>query len=97
MHYVGSRHPLAAANPIRSLPLIRPAGATFRMSDQAKAEWALQIARRDVPVLEKRYAVYCAALGAANRMRDPMRRHWQRRSGRSTPPGPSCVPLARLW
>ena len=77
MRYVGTRHPLAAANPLRSIPLIRPAGATFRMSDQDKAEWALQIARRDVPAAEKRYAVYCAALGAANRMRGPMRRHWQ--------------------
>jgi hypothetical protein len=72
-----SRNPLARANPLRSLPLIRPAGATFRMSDQDRAVWPLQIARRDVPLLEKRYAVYCAALGAANRMRGPMKRHWQ--------------------
>ena len=82
MRYVGTRHPLAVANPLRSIPLISPAGATFRMSDQAKAEWALQIARRDIPVLEQRYAVYCAALGAANRMRGPMRRHWQAKAFR---------------
>ena len=68
---------LARTSPLRSIPVIRPAGATFRMSDQAKAEWALQIACRDVPALEKRYAVYCAALGGANRLRGPMRRHWQ--------------------
>ena len=72
-----TRHPLARTSPLRSLPLIRPAGATFRMSDQAKAEWALQIARRDIPAAEKRYAVYCAALGSSNRMRGPMKRHWQ--------------------
>ena len=72
-----TRNPFARTSPLRSIPLIRPAGATFRMSDQDKAEWALQIARRDVPAMEKRYAVYCAALGAANRMRGHMRRHWQ--------------------
>ncbi len=60
-----TRNPLARTNPLRSIPLIRRAGATFRMSDQAKAEWALQIARRDIPAAEKRYAVYCSALGAA--------------------------------
>ena len=82
MRYVGTRHPLAAANPLRSISLIRSAAGIIRNTAQQDAEWALAIARRDVPVLEKRYAVYCAALGAANRMRGPMRRHWQAKAFR---------------
>ncbi len=77
MHYVGSRHPLARTNPLRSIPLFRSPSGIVTRSDQSKAEWALAIARRDVPALEQRFAAYCAALGQANRMRGPMKRHWQ--------------------
>ncbi len=62
-------NPLARTNPLRSIPLIRPAAGIIPRSDQSKAEWALAIARRDVPLLEQRFAVHCAALGAANRTR----------------------------
>ena len=72
-----STNPLARFSPLRSLPLIRPATGIVARSDQSKAEWALTIARRDLPLLEKKFAVYCAALGQANRMRGPMKRHWQ--------------------
>ena len=69
--------PLAHTNPLRSIPFARPAAAVLGITDQAKAEWTLMIARRDVPLLEQSYAVYCAALRSANNLRGPMRRHWQ--------------------
>ncbi len=98
MHYVGTRHPLARTNPLRSIALIRPAAGIIPRSDQSKAEWALNIARRDVPLLEQKFAVYCAALGQANRMRGPMRRHCRPPpSVTSTPPAPSSAPPARPW
>ena len=34
MHYVGTRHPLAAANPLRSMPLFRPAASLVRAAPQ---------------------------------------------------------------
>ena len=77
-----TRNPLARTSPLRSIPLIRPAASVLGVSDQFRAEWALQIARRDVPLLEARYAVYCAALGDVNRLRGPMRRHWQSKAFR---------------
>ncbi len=69
--------PLARTNPLRSIPFIRPAATVLGITDQARAEWALMIARRDVPLLEAGYTMYCAALGSANRLKGPMRRHWQ--------------------
>ena len=77
MHYAGTRHSLATADPLRSIALFRPAAGAIGRSARQDAEWALAVAHRDVPALEQRYAVYCAALGHANRMRGPMRRHWQ--------------------
>ncbi len=77
-----TRNPLAVHNPLRSIPFMRPAVAVLGIIDQARAEWALMIARRDVPLLEAGYAVYCAALGSANRLKGPMRRHWQAKAFR---------------
>ena len=75
-------NPLARTNPLRSISFARPAAAVLGITDQARAEWALMITRRDVPLLEQRYAVYCAALGSANRLKGPMRRHWQAKAFR---------------
>ena len=72
-----TRNPLARTNPLRSIPFMRPAAVVFGPTNREKAEWALTIARRDVPLLERKVWVYCAALGNANRVRGPMRRHWQ--------------------
>ena len=77
-----TRNPLARTSPLRSIPLIRSPAGIIRNTARQNAEWALQIARRDIPAAEKRFAVYCAALGAANRMRGPMRRHWQAKAFR---------------
>ena len=43
-----STNPLARVNPLRSIPLIRPAKVVMGHTDAFKAEWALSIARRDV-------------------------------------------------
>ena len=75
-------NPLACTNPLRSILFARPAAAVLGPTDPARAEWALTIARRDVPLLEARYAVYCAALGDATRLRGPMPRHWQSKAFR---------------
>ena len=72
-----STNPLARTNPLRSISLPRPAAHVLGSTAQRHAEWAIAIVRRDIPLLEQRYAVYCRALGAANRMKGAMRRHWQ--------------------
>ncbi len=77
-----TRNPLARTNPLRSLPLYLSTARIVPRTAQQDAEWALAIARRDLPTCEKRFTVYCAALGSANRMRGPMRRHWQAKAFR---------------
>ena len=69
--------PLTRRNPLRSIFFARPTAGVLGLTAQQTAEWNLTIARRDVPLLEQRYAVYCAALGSTNMLRGPMRRHWQ--------------------
>lgn len=83
MHYVGTRHPLAAYNPLRSMPLIRPAHEVFGHTERFKADWALQIARRDVGIYEQALAHCYVVLGQANKVRGPMRRHWQSKAFRN--------------
>ena len=77
-----STNPLARANPLRSIPFIRPAAAVLGHSDAFKAEWALSIARRDIDICEARLARCCFVLGEANKVRGPMRRHWQSKAFR---------------
>ncbi len=72
-----TRNPLAVYNPLRSIPLLRPAAQVLGHSEQVKAEWALAAAQREVEARQGWVAVHCAALGAANRLRGPMRRYWQ--------------------
>ena len=81
MRYVGTR--TSETNPLRSIPLIRPAAATIGYSDAFKADWALQIARRDVAILKEATAYRYAVLGQANKVRGPMRRHWQAKAFRA--------------
>ena len=81
MHYVGRR--ASETNPLRSMPFLRPAEQVLGYSPQQVAEWNLAIARRDVPALEQRYASACDGLSSANRMRGPMKRHWQSKSMQS--------------
>ena len=83
MHYVGSRHSLPAYNPLRSVPLIRSVHEVFGHTEQFQADWALQIARRDVGIYEQSLAHRYVVLGHANKVRGPMRRHWQAKAFRS--------------
>ena len=76
--------PLTRRNPLRSISFARPAAEVLGLTAQQTAEWNLTIARRDVPLLEQRYAVYCAALGSTNMLRGPMRRHWQAKALQQT-------------
>jgi hypothetical protein len=52
------------------------------MSEQAKAEWALAITVRDLPICEKGFACACEVLGQVNSVRGPMRRFWQAKAFR---------------
>ena len=74
---------LARRNTLRSIPLVRTVHEVFGPSDAFAADWALQIARRDVAALEGGMAFRYAALGQANRVRGPMRRHWQGKAFRA--------------
>ena len=76
MHYVGRR--ASETNPLRSRPLYRLAFAVFRAATPRQdAEWALAIARRDLPQAEGYHAYARAALGKANRTRAALRRDRQ--------------------
>ncbi len=75
MRYVGTR--ASETNPLRSIPLIRPAAVVFGHSDRFNAEWTLSNARRDVAILEEATAYRYAALGKANQVRGAMRRYHQ--------------------
>ena len=81
MRYVGTR--ASETNPLRSIPLIRPATVVMGHTEAFKADWALQIARRDVAILNEATAYRYSVLGQANRVRGPMRRHWQAKAFRA--------------
>jgi hypothetical protein len=64
-------------------------------SDAEKVAWNLNNAIRAIPTLEGRLAAACGALGDANRVRGPMRRHWQAKAMRSinaAPRSSACRP-----
>ena len=77
MRYVGLRNPRAETNPLRSIPLLRPASAVFGPTLRQKIEARLFIARRDLKSAEVYLPIAYAALGRANRSRG-RRRFWQR-------------------
>jgi hypothetical protein len=78
-----ARDPLARANTLRSIPLIRSVHEVFGHTEQFQADWALQIARRDVGIYEQGLAHCYVVLGQANKVRGPMRRHWQAKAFRN--------------
>ena len=72
MHYVGRR--ASETNPLRSIPLFRPASAVFRTTTPRQgAEWALQVARQELSQAEGYYSYARTALGKANRTRAAVR------------------------
>ncbi len=81
MRYVGTR--ASETNPFRSIPMIRSIHEVFGPSNAFAADWALQIARRDVAILEKATSYRYSVLGQANKVRGPMRRHWQAKAFRA--------------
>ena len=81
MRYVG--HRASETNPLRSIPLFRPASQVLGWTALEKATFILERDRGAVESLEARYANACTALGEANRLRNPMRRHWQATAFRS--------------
>ncbi len=78
-----STNPLARTNPLRSIPLIRSASHILGWTEMEKATFILERDHSAVVALEQRYANACASPGAANRIRGPMRRHWQGKTFRS--------------
>ncbi len=90
-----SANPLARANTLRSIPLIRPATAVLGHSNAFKADWALQIARRDLAIHEAYLPHAYAALGSANKVRGPMRRTWQAKAFRAINTARADISTAR--
>ena len=83
MHYAGTRNPRAETNPLRSIPLFRPADQVLRKyTPRQLIEWDLAIARRDLPAVEAGFATACRVLGDANRSRATLRRGRQAKAMR---------------
>ena len=66
MRYVGTRNPRAEHNPLRSIPLFRPASILSRPSETDEMVGALRRALYAVAGLQRAYAAARAALGRAN-------------------------------
>jgi hypothetical protein len=77
MRYVGSRHPLAAHNPLRSVPMFRTRAEVFGPTQEESLRIQLAQELLYLPDLIEGVAYACKALGDANRMKKPMRRFWQ--------------------
>ena len=75
MRYAGSRHPLAAANPLRSVPMFRPVPTVRTPLDLAA--WELDRALSVMPNLERQYVYARQCLGDANRRPRVARRRFQ--------------------
>lgn len=75
-----SSNPAAATSPLRSMAWSRPAHQVMGWTPAQVAGFNLSNARRDVSMLEERFASACQALGDANRLvgkKAGMRRYWQ--------------------
>jgi hypothetical protein len=82
MRYVGSRHPLAAHNPLRSVPMSRTRAEVFGPTKEESLRIQLAQELSYLPDLIEGVAYACKALGDASRMKKPMRRFWQGRAMR---------------
>ena len=79
MHYVGTR--ASQTNPLRSVPLFRPAASVFGPTLRHKIETRLFIARRDIGRAGEYLPIAYSTLGRANAMKH-MRLHWQAKAFR---------------
>lgn len=75
MRYVGSRHPLARANPLRSMPLFRP--VPVDRTPEFYAAWELDRASVVLPGLEQQFVYAREVLGRANQRPRICRRRFQ--------------------
>ena len=76
-----SRNPAAAASPLRSMAMIRPAHQVIGWTPAQIATFNLTNARSAVSMLEDRFAGACRALGEANRVTG--KKAWTRRARQS--------------
>jgi hypothetical protein len=78
MRYVGTRHPLAASNPLRSMPFMRTRAEVFGPTPLESAQIRLAALQSYLPGLIEGVAYSCkTTLAAANRMPKVTRRRWQ--------------------
>jgi hypothetical protein len=78
MRYVGTRHPLAASNPLRSMPFMRTRAEVFGPTPLESAQIKLAQLRRYLPGLIEAVSYCCkTVLADANRMPKVTRRRWQ--------------------
>jgi hypothetical protein len=77
MRYVGSRHPLAETNPLRSVLFIRRRAEVFSPPPLEAAQMKLTQLRSYLPSLTEGLVYACTTLGQANRMPKATRRRWQ--------------------
>jgi hypothetical protein len=78
MRYVGTRHPLAEANPLRSVPFMRTRAEVMGPKPLEAAQIKLTQLRSYLPGLIEGVAYLCkTTLAAANRMPKVTRRRWQ--------------------
>jgi hypothetical protein len=82
MQYVGTRNPLAAHTPLRSVPFFRTRAEVFGPTTEEGLRIQLAQQLSYLPDLIEGVAYACKALGDANRMKKPMRRFWQGRAMR---------------
>jgi hypothetical protein len=78
MRYVGTRHPLASSNPLRSMPFMRTRAEVFGPTPLEAAQIKLAQLQSYLPGLIEGVAYSCkTTLAAANRMPKVTRRRWQ--------------------
>jgi hypothetical protein len=78
MHYIGTRHPLAEANPLRSVPFMRTRAEVVGPTPLEAAQIKLTQLRSYLPGLIEGVAYLCrTVLAASNRMPKTTRRRWQ--------------------
>ena len=78
MRYIGTRHPLAEHNPLRSVPFMRTRFEVLGPTPLEAAQIKLTQLRSYLPGLVEGVAYACkTVLAAANRMPKVSRRRWQ--------------------
>ena len=77
MRYAGTRNPRAETNPLRSIPLFKPAATVLAPGVRQVLEANLKAARVSIATSTEHLAAACASLGRANRLKGYARRRYQ--------------------